>query len=249
MNFYDILGYSSTLALAVPVVVIVVLRLFHYNVFIALGAYYAFAFVYNLITNNVIHVPENYRIVFSAINNMLEAPLVLFFLLYFSPSAAFAQKIRLAIAALLAYALIVGIVIGFNRRSTVFVYLPGIILILGISIHFFVQKTKQAITNSKHMGKAIMIAGILFVYVSYAFLYVSHYLVLTPEVKDNFKIYYLSTTISALLVTMGILIERNRLKELREIQVTRKELARIYGDEEIKKAAPNGTASVWKEEF
>lgn len=249
MNYFEILGYTSTFVLALPVLVILLLRLYQYKVFAALGFYYSLGFTYNLLTNGYIPSTESFRLVFSAVNNMLEAPLVLFFLVYFSPSDSFTRKMNLIILALLAYALGVGILIGFNRESTVWVSGPGLLLVTAICIRFFIQKTEAAITNNKYLGKAIIIAGFLFAFVCYAFLYVTHYLAADPVKSDNFTIYFICTTISPAIVAIGILMEKNRLRELREIQVTRKELAKIYGEEENKKAAPEQAASVWKEEF
>ena len=51
--------------------------------------------------------------------------------------------------------------------------------------------------------------------------------------KDAQLVYYLVTILSAILMSIGILIENKRIKRLDELKNTRKELATIYGERKV----------------
>jgi hypothetical protein len=123
---------------------------------------------------------------------------------------------------------------GFSVRSVKIILGPDIAVILTISFMFFPRYVRLAITNSKSLGKAVMISSILLSYSIFSLVYIFYYLVRTTRYHDDaLLIYYLITIISALLMSIGILIEKKRIKKLGELKNTRKELATIYGEKEV----------------
>ena len=114
---------------------------------------------------------------------------------------------------------------------------PDYLLVLGFSLLFFIHQAKITIVHQKAAGKALIVASLLFAYGGYSFIYVVYYLLKTPYKTDTFLVYYLISIISSVLIAIGIMYERKRVRELMELQTARKELKVIYGRAEVKKTA------------
>lgn len=59
-------------------------------------------------------------------------------------------------------------------------------------------------------------------------------------VNDTFLVYFISTSLSAFLMCIGLVVEQKRIRKLKELMVTRKELSSLYT--ETKRAVPLRTA-------
>jgi hypothetical protein len=173
-------------------------------------------------------------------NNLLDVPLMLLFLTYFSTSRKFT---RLLLFFNLIFVLFEAIVIGFNGMTVNAITIilgPGIMSIFCLCLYFFVHQSKIAIMNSKAIGKTVMAASLVFAYGSYGIIYTIYYLFKTPNIEDTFLIYFMVVTLSSMVISIGIIIERKRIHKIFELKIARKELADIYKD--TKRAAPFGTA-------
>jgi hypothetical protein len=125
---------------------------------------------------------------------------------------------------------------GYNINAAIIVMTPGLLLVLGFSLMFFIHQAKITIIHQKAAGKALIIASLLFAYGGYSFIYVVYYLLKTPYKTDTFLVYFLITIFSSLLISAGIIFERRRVRELIELQTARKELKVIYGRSETNTA-------------
>lgn len=231
MTWNSAMGFISSVALFLPVIFILVLRLGAYRSFPALLVYYALVFIYNLFTENYVHVSTEFERNWGLTNNLLDAPLMLFFLTYFSPSSTVTKRIKILIIALMVFdALVIGLR-GYNVNSLTIIMAPGLISVLTFCLYFFVRQTKITITHRKSSGKAIMAAGLLFAYGCYGIIYLMYYVfnkILVNDVADTFLIYFLVTTFSSVLICVGIAMERKRVQKLNELKITRKELSMVY---------------------
>ena len=70
----------------------------------------------------------------------------------------------------------------------------------------------------------MMITSILFAYGCYFIVYVFAYIQKTSEKTDVFIIYYLASIIFSLLMSAGLIWVKKRLRQIKEVQTTRKEL-------------------------
>ena len=141
------------------------------------------------------------------------------------------KRITICIFLFIGFEAIVLAIYGFSVKAVKIVLGPDIAVILIISLMFFLRYVRLAITNSKSMGKAIMISSILLSYSIFSLVYIFFYLVKTRQYQEDARlIYYLVSILSALLMSLGIAIENKRIKKLDELKHTRKELATIYGD-------------------
>ena len=237
MNWFNVVGMIATFSLFLPVIIILVFRLAWYKSFPALLVYYVITFGYNLFALGYFKIDKVFMGYYGTLNNLLDAPLMLSFMTYFSQTALFRKKMKLLIPVFLLFETIVIAIYGFNTNATIIVLGPGLVLVLCFSLLFFIHQAKITIVHQKAAGKALIAASLLFAYGGYSFIYVVYYLLKTPYKTDTFLVYYLISIFSSLLISAGIIFERKRVKELMELQTARKELKVIYGRAEETKRA------------
>lgn len=232
MTLNSTLGLISSIALFTPIFFIAILRLGTYKTFPALIIYYAAVFIYNLMTEGYIHADPSFVRYWGLTNNLLDVPLLLTFLIYFSTSASFTRRIKTIIFAFALFEAIVILIIGFNVKAVTIILGPGIVIEIALCLFFFIRHTKITILYRKATGKALIAASLLFAYGCYGIIYLMYYVFKTQQVADTFLIYFLVVTISSLLLSVGIIVEQKRIRKLHEMKLTRKELSTIYAEEE-----------------
>lgn len=230
MSFQYILGIISTIVLFVPFILILVLKLFTLRSFLALSVYYVSSGIYNLIAQNVIAASPSVSRSIGIVNNLLDAPLMILFLMFFSTSLLMRKRIMSIMLAFVAFEAIVVAAYGFTVQTVKIVLGPDIALILFITSLFFLRNVRLAIVNQKSMGKATMIFSVLLAYSIFSLVYVFYYLLKNKQYKEDAQqVYYIVILLSTILMSIGIVIESKRIKKLGELKNTRKELATLYG--------------------
>ena len=231
MNLFDIMGLVSTVALALPVIALLLSRLAWYRSFPALFVYYVLVLSYTAILLGYIETSRDYRYYHGVVCNFLDTPLILLFLLYFSKTIHFWKKLQITAFAFIAFEVIVIAMYGFNTKATTIVLAPGLILTLVISLLFFIHQVKISVVYHKAAGKAVMISALLFAYVGYGFVYVVYYLIKPVYKDDAHLVYFLITIVSSTALSVGIYLEKSRVRQLAELKTTREELKAIYQEE------------------
>jgi hypothetical protein len=231
MNLFNIMGLVSTLALALPIIILLTSKLARYRSFPALLFYYILVLNYSIARLGYIGTGSDYKYYHGVICNFLDTPLILLFLTYFSKTVYFRKKMQVVTFIFIAFEVVVMSMYGFNAKATTIILAPGLLLTLIISVIFFIHQVKIAVMHHKALGKAIMISSVLFAYVGYCFVYAVYYLI-KPVYKDDAHIvYFFITIISSIIMTVGIHFERARVRQLAELKTTREELKAIYGEE------------------
>jgi len=231
----NIIGLLSTLALFMPILFILVFRLGIYRSFPALFVYYLLIFAYNLFVLQYIPVSKSFLHYAGATNNFLDTPLMLFFLSYLAVSKPLCKAIRVLIVVMLVFTAIMIPIFGYNNTTSTYVLGPGMLLTLGLTAYFSWLHIKIAVRRPRTMGKAIISCSLLFSYGCYALLFVVHYILKDEHMADSLLVYYTSTLLSSIFLAAGIYFESRRVKRLRELRVTRRELSQLYGETAIKK--------------
>lgn len=234
MNSHAPLGIISSLALFVPVALILILKLFSNRSFLALAICYFIVGAQNLMRQGVFNIPKEIYQTMSLVDNILDAPLMLLFLTFFSASALMTKRIRICIYVFIVFEVVVLSVLGFNVRAIRIILGPDIALIVGISFAFFMRYVRLSVSNSKSIGKAVMASSVFISYAIFSIVYIFYYLAKNERYHvDAELIYYLVSILSSILMTVGILIEKKRFQKLDELRHTRKELATIYGEKKV----------------
>jgi hypothetical protein len=230
------MGIISTVSLSLPIIILAFTGLYGYRSFPALLLFYILAVGNNLLTEGYINANPVFVHNYGIINNLLETPLILLFLTYFSHSTKLNRQIRMLIGAIIIYEAIIVAMLGFTVKAITVTIGSGLLLVLAFCIPFFMRQIRNTIMYRKATGKAAMISALLFSYGCFAILYLIFYVFKTQYRDDAFLVFFLATTLSSILMSIGIFIERKRVQKLNELLTTRKELSLIYN--ETKTATP-----------
>lgn len=228
MNLNLIAGTAATVALFIPVLLILAGRLFTNGSLLSLFIYYLFTGLYNLIELGVIRLAPLLRRNGAVAFNYLDAPLMLIVLLFFCNEK---WKRSLVLATLMfftLYEVLIGLHFGLDVQSSVYLLGPGILLVLGFSIYFFAYYGKMCIVQNRGTGKTLMLVSILFSYGCFLVLYYLDYLQHTSARADIFLIYYISIFLSAVTMSIGLIWIIKRTRAMKELQLTRRELALFF---------------------
>ena len=234
MNLLSAVGILSSISLFIPIIIIIVLRLFNNRSFLALAGNYLIIGIHNLMIQDVIVAPKALTDYFSIICNLLDAPLMLVFLIFFRISSKTTKQIFNILFVFLGFEVVILSLYGFSAKTMEIILGPDVLVILVLSSIFFFRNVRLAITNSKAMGKAVMASSVFVFYSIFTLVYVFFFLIKSEQYQLGARlIYYLITLLSAFLMSAGIVIENKRIKKLGELKNTRKELAAIYGEKNI----------------
>ena len=231
MNLFNIMGLVSTLALALPIIILLTSKLAWYRSFPALFFYYFVVLNYTIALMGYIDTGSDYKYYHGVICNFLDTPLMLLFLTYFSKTVRFRKNLQIVTLLFIAFEIATMIMYGFTAKATTIILAPGLALTLIISLLFFIHQVKIAVVHHKAVGKAIMISSLLFAYVGYSFVYTVYYLIKPVYKEDAHIVYFLITIFSCITMAVGIHFERARVRQLAELKTTREELKIIYGAE------------------
>jgi len=238
MTLFELMGLLSTIAMILPILFLLTTRLAWYKCFPALLIYSLLSLSYNLVSLGYINasarVVDNHHL----INNLLDAPLILCFLSYFSQTAAYRRSLLIILTVYILFEGFVVMILGLNKTSSAIIMAPGLSIVMVVSLIFFMHYVKLTLVNQKALGKGLMVSSIVLAYAVYSYIYVVFYLLDTQFVNDTKLIFFLVTFFSSLVLCAGLLVERRRVKHLSELHKTREELRAIYGDDEANTTIP-----------
>lgn len=235
MNLQELMGFIFTITLIFPIIIIISLRLYRFKSFLALGIYYLLGFCDDLMLQGYIQVSADFRRIYAVTNTLLDIPLLLTFLSYFSPASIISKRMKSLILVFIAFEILVTTIVGFDRNGLTIIIAPELAIILFFCGWFFIRHIKIAIAHGKAIGKAVMTASLLFAFGCYTLMYIMYYILKTQNTTDVFIIYLISSSLSVIAMSAGLLIENKRIKKLEELKITRKELKDIYSTSNMKK--------------
>ena len=245
MNWQDAIGILSTLALFTPVFVIVVTKLIRYKQYFSLFIYCLLAFGFNLMTEHLVNVPKSVERFYGITNNLTDMPLMLGFLLFQIPSSVQKKRMKILLGAYIVFEIVLIIMYGITIKTIKITMGPGLMIVFGYSLYYFVYTVKRSFIHNKFVGKAIVASALTFAYGCFIIIYLLHYIFNLQDLSNLFLIYYFITIIYCIILSAGLYIESKRKKKLYELIITRKELMSFFADEK-KPATPKGATGQWK---
>ena len=200
-------GLITISCMLLPVIVVLVKKQFSPG-FIALAVYFLTTFIYNLLLIVFPDFPKEFRRNIGIVNNLMDTPLMLLFLIQFTSSIGMRKLLKICLFAFLTFELGIILLFGFTVKSISIFSGPGLLLILTFSFYFFTLHIRVAITQRKDIAKTMMIAGILFAYAVYFMVYLFYYVLETPNKTDALIIYFLATIVASVLLASGLMREK-----------------------------------------
>ena len=245
MTWQNAIGILSTLALFTPVLIIVVTKLIRYKQYFPLFIYCVLAFGFNLMTEHLVNVPKNVERFYGITNNITDMPLMLGFLLFQIPSSVQKKRMKILLGAYIVFEIVLIIMYGITIKTIKITMGPGLMIVFGYSLYYFVYTVKRSFIHNKFVGKAIVASALTFAYGCFIIIYLLHYIFNLQDLSNLFLIYYFITIIYCIILSVGLYIESKRKKKLYELIITRKELMSFFADEK-KPATPKGATGQWK---
>lgn len=224
MSINTTLGIISAIAFFLPALIILSSRLLINISLLALVIYFLMVMTYNLMSENIIVVSREAQRNFGVINNYLDVPLMLTTMLMFCGEKWKQRVIITTIICFAVYEIIILFQFQLQPISSKYIMGPGILIVLLYSLYLFMNNIKNTIVQGKGVGKTLMITSILFAYGCYFIVYLFAYVQKTTNKADVFIIYYLASIIFSILMSTGLIWVKKRLREIKEVQTTRKEL-------------------------
>ena len=185
MTWNSIMGLLSSIAISLPILFILLFRLGEYRSFVALLIYYIILLVNNLLTDGYLRASADTIEIFNICKNLLEAPLVLFFLTYFNPSSLFTKKIKIAILTVVAFELCALLIVGFNSNAVTLFWGAALITVFVFCLQLFVRQAKIAIMHNKGSGKVVITASLLIAFGCNLIIYLVYYVFKNQNVEDR----------------------------------------------------------------
>jgi hypothetical protein len=206
------IGIVTIACMLFPVLVVLVKKQFSPGV-IALVIYFLSTFIYNLLLIAIPDFPKDIRQNIGITNNILDTPLMLLFLSQFTFNPGIKKLMRNALIAFLVFELCVVLLYGFSVKAISIFSGPGLLMILSFSFYFFTRHVRMAITQRVDIPKTMMISGILFAYAVYFMVYLFYYVLETPHKTDALIIYFLATIVGSILLSVGLIQEKNAVRK------------------------------------
>ncbi len=228
MNLVSIMGVLSAFAFLMPVAIIAFYRLLSNSSLIALFFYFLLAAVYNLINLGIIAVPLKWEAGFHVIIKYLNTPLMLMTLRFFCTNMIEKRRLDISLVIFIVYELVIMYLFGFNSEGFVYIIGPGILMMLIYSCYFFSTWVRAGFEKKKGFGKTYMITSILFANGCYAMVYCFHYFQEATAIRDVFLIYHIASLLASVVMSIGLYIYTQRVKQVYDVLLTRKELQAFF---------------------
>jgi uncharacterized membrane protein YhaH (DUF805 family) len=236
MPLLDTIGLISNIAIALPILAILLFRLATQKTYAFLLVYLLMIFGYNFFQLGYFDVSQTFINNAAAANNFLDAPLMLLFTLSLYPSKLFKGIVTVAVVILVLTSILIISILGFNTTTATYVLGPGVLIVFMISVYLTWNNLRISVRRKSATGRSIISSGLLFMYGSYLILYTIVYVLKDDHIDEALLLFYLCTAIGCIAITVGTYFESKRYFKLKELLVTRKELSQIYGGQKTNKA-------------
>ena len=221
-------GLTSILCFGLPVFAIILFKLYRHTSLIALALYYILTIVHCLFAPNIPPVPD-FQNPFDIIYSYVEIPLMLTALLFFCHARQRRLIMQRIIVAFVAYEVIISLYFRFSPQATIYIAAPGLLVVIGYTAFLMIRQMKFTLLHGKNIGRVLMLAAILFSYSSYALVFYNYFVQAQSVIASIYTLFFISSTVAALLMAIGLFMMRHRIKELQELKVVRKELQMVFG--------------------
>lgn len=224
----SVFGITAIACFSVPIFIILYFRLYKHVSLIALMVYYGLTILHCLGSNTIPPAPDLHN-TWEVLFNYIEIPLMLSALLFFCPAKQKQQKIHFIIGFFIAWELLVVLFHGFTATAVFYVMVPGLLVIVLYSLFLFLRQLRFTVMHGKNWGRVLMLGSLLFSYGCYLFMFYAYFFQQQSNVAGIYSVHFYSSATAAVLMSVGLYLMRNRIKELQELKVTRRELQMVFG--------------------
>lgn len=224
----NLFGVTSVLCFSLPILAILFFRLYRHASLIALMIYYSLTILHCLSSSTMPPSPD-FKDTWEVLYNYIEIPLMLSALLFFCPARQKQEKIHSLIKFFVAYEVMVAFVFGVSPQASLYVMTPGLAIIVSYSLFLFLRQVKFTLVHGKNRGRVLMLGALLFSYSCYLYVFYTYFIMGKVDVSGIYALHFLSSTIAAVFMSVGLFLMRHRIRGLQELKITRRELQMVFG--------------------
>jgi hypothetical protein len=198
------LSAVTTVLFLVPVFFIIKKKLYMHTSFTAILIYYIIAMAGNIMHLNLFPISESAARSLIIIDNLLDGPLVLLFLIFFCPTIIAEKAVRYTLYVLTLFALVLVFANGFNKQTITVTLGPGMLFILVYAFYLFTQRIGGAFYEKNEVAFVLLLSGLLVAYTGYIIVYFFNYVLGgTNDMESLMLLYDLTTILSLILSGIG----------------------------------------------
>jgi hypothetical protein len=204
----------SILTMLVPVAIILIKQKGGNSYFQSLAAANLLFFISACIMNKYIALPIGMVTFINGLSIIMNAPLTLAFLLYFTEKTKNKKAIRNSLAIVLAIVIVSLCVSNYSVKLALNLMLLGSLPVFIFSSVLFIQYTISGVYKKKDGDKAFLLGTIVFAYGSYLLLLILNMVSPEKHATDLQSLFGLITILSSGFISLGIAMLDQRKKEI-----------------------------------
>jgi len=205
----------SILIMLVPVAIIVIKHKGNNTYFQSLAAANLLFFISACIMNNYVALPTGMVTFINGLSIIMNAPLTLAFLLYFTEKTKNKKIIRNSLALMLGIIIVTLCAKSYSSKLALNLMFFGSLLVFMFSSVLFIQYTISGVYEKKDGDKAFLLGTIVFAYGSYLLLLILNMVSPEKHATDLQSLFGLITIISSGFISLGIAMLDQGKKEIK----------------------------------
>lgn len=194
----------SALIVLLPVAIIFIKQKGSNRYFLSLAAANMMFFISTSLLNKYVALPEKTSEWISMLANVLQAPLTLIFLVYFTENIKITKGIKISLAAILGISVAAIGLSSFNEQTTLNLMALGTIPVFLFGSILFIQQVKSSVYHQRGTNKAFILSAIVFAYGSYMILLTLNLISPEKHSADIRSLFGLITIISTAFASISI---------------------------------------------
>lgn len=201
-QIYNILSTLAIIASFLPMLIVVIKKLWRSQPFLLFACYWALGGMVNLVDKIPGIGPRQLEYI-TVIYNMFDVPMVLAILYVCSTSAGVKKLTGIAAPGFLVIEMINFIIRGLHYDAAKYMLALGLLLVLWAlawEIALYFQKLEH---TEEENARVFLHASLLFVYGTFVIIYIFDYYVNQSASIDNFLLYYISCLVGILIASVG----------------------------------------------
>ena len=197
------------MAYFIPVIIVIVKKLWRDSCFFYLGIYWLVGALINSITN-IPGMTQSTLDLITIVYNMIDIPFILWIIWYTSSSSSLAKLLKFVIVIYSLVELILVLRFGLNYDSIKYIMGVGVLVVLVTLIWEITLYLHRVEHSNRERSMLFIYAALLFEYGSYMIVYVFDYFIIPADEVDKLLIYYISTLIAVTIACFGFLLKKNK---------------------------------------
>lgn len=207
LQLYDIVSTAAILSYFVPIVLVLVKKLYQESFFLLFGIYWAIGGLVNL-CEIIPAITKTACYYVGVIYNIIDIPVMLAILYCTSSSQKIRKFIPFAAAAIICMEIVGLYTLGLVFDAMKYSLGVGIAVVLFIVTAEIVRYMQTVDHSNRQNAQMFIYAAVLFEYATFIVIYIFDYFIETTDTEDSYLIYYFSTLGAILIASCGFLLNR-----------------------------------------